>query len=233
MQTYNFEPISGEYINAADARLDPMETEAQGQSVYLLPANATFEAPPITGENETAVWMDGAWQISTDYRGQVYYDTATGERRVITKVGIEPDPSWTDQSPGENETWNANTGQWEPDLSAHITLKIAEIDRAFSEAIAEPVIIEVGGVIYRMDGREDSARRMDEGVELASRAGEPTIDVIDYDNVPHVGVSLVDGREIATRQGLAYRANYYKRAQLRYLVMQAASIEALSAISWA
>ena len=175
------------------------------------------------------------------YDGAQILDAEGFDRFFIDSMGqkhiVRHDPAWPelicqlgDALISDGETWRvANAGD---DLVDAQNAKIAEINAVFDATVREPVLIDVNGTTYRMDGQENSARRMDEGVELAERAGETSIDIIDYDNVPHVGISLADGKEIATQQGLAYRANYYKRAQLRYLVMQAGGIEALDAITW-
>ena len=47
MEIYMFDGETKEYIGAEDALLDPLETKKQGKPVYLLPANAVFDRPPI------------------------------------------------------------------------------------------------------------------------------------------------------------------------------------------
>ena len=60
MDYYNFIQMTSdgpnEYNGSSEARLDPLETEEQGEDVYLLPANATFIEPPQAGENEIQVF---------------------------------------------------------------------------------------------------------------------------------------------------------------------------------
>lgn len=65
---YEYSPKTGEFIAANPATPDPKHP---GQ--YLARVNATFTAPPATGEHEIAVWKDGQWDITPDWRGTTYY----------------------------------------------------------------------------------------------------------------------------------------------------------------
>lgn len=65
---YEYSPKTGEFIAANPATPDPKHP---GQ--YLSRLNATFDAPPETGEHEIAVWKDGQWKVTPDWRGTTYY----------------------------------------------------------------------------------------------------------------------------------------------------------------
>lgn len=62
MLVYNYHYLTHEYTGSSEADLDEMETEAQGEPVYLLPANATFT--PVPGEPAPGnhwVFVNDAW----------------------------------------------------------------------------------------------------------------------------------------------------------------------------
>lgn len=65
---YEYSPKTGEYIATNTATPNPRHP---GQ--YLSRLNATFDAPPETGEHEIAVWKDGQWKVTPDWRGTTYY----------------------------------------------------------------------------------------------------------------------------------------------------------------
>lgn len=69
MEIYMFDGETKEYIGAEDALLDPLETKKQGKPVYLLPANAVFDRPPIA-EGGKAVIFDDGWKQVVDNRGK-------------------------------------------------------------------------------------------------------------------------------------------------------------------
>ncbi|MCM1224018.1 MAG: phage tail assembly chaperone [Lachnospiraceae bacterium] len=65
---YEYSPQTGEFIAANPATPDPKHP---GQ--YLARMNTTFTAPPATGEHEAAVWKNGQWETTPDWRGTTYY----------------------------------------------------------------------------------------------------------------------------------------------------------------
>lgn len=72
MNVYKYND-NGEYIGTEEALLDPLETEQQGENIYLLPANATFTAPTEPQEGYVNVWNGEAWQEVEDNRGVKYW----------------------------------------------------------------------------------------------------------------------------------------------------------------
>lgn len=62
MKVYHYDQ-SGVYAGSSDARTDPLETKNQKQTVYLLPARATFLEPPIPTEGTRRVFANGKWEI--------------------------------------------------------------------------------------------------------------------------------------------------------------------------
>lgn len=68
MQTYKYHPETKEYLYAEQAFLDPLETKTQGKNVYLLPADATFTAPPDSKLGYAACWNGKKWVYKEDHR---------------------------------------------------------------------------------------------------------------------------------------------------------------------
>ena len=73
MDVYKYKADTKEYIGTEAAQLDPLETKLQGKNIYLLPANATFTAPPAAKEGFAMVWGGEAWQEVEDHRGTEYW----------------------------------------------------------------------------------------------------------------------------------------------------------------
>jgi len=46
MKIYNFDNMTKKLIGSKDTVIDPLEKIKNNQEIYLLPANATFKAPP-------------------------------------------------------------------------------------------------------------------------------------------------------------------------------------------
>lgn len=53
----------GLFFGVSVARLDPLETKKQKKPVHLLPANATFTAPPEIPEGKLARWTGVVWLL--------------------------------------------------------------------------------------------------------------------------------------------------------------------------
>lgn len=94
MQYYSYSEDTKEYTGYDNAQLDPLETEIQGQDVYLLPANATFIAPPEHKDGFAIVLNGADWEYFEDNRGKKYWlqgDTWQSEPREMKELGTMPE----------------------------------------------------------------------------------------------------------------------------------------------
>lgn len=105
---YNFDPVTGEFTSSALADASPLEP---GQ--FLVPANATLEAPPLAGPNQVAVFSGGAWSLLPDLRNAALYSTETGERIAVTAIGDVPANATTKARPNAGHQWNAEAQTWQ------------------------------------------------------------------------------------------------------------------------
>lgn len=90
MEIHNYNSETGEYLSTRTARQNPRPTSPHDE--FLLPANATFKTPNITGGNEANVFnveLD-EWEIKPDYRGLTYY-LIEDNSEVTFDLGEEPD----------------------------------------------------------------------------------------------------------------------------------------------
>ena len=72
MQVYKYDEQTKEYIGAEQALINPLESELQGKTIYLLPANATFEKPNLQ-DGFASVWNGTQWENIEDNRGKEYW----------------------------------------------------------------------------------------------------------------------------------------------------------------
>lgn len=64
MQAYSYNGENGEYIGKTNCQIDPVRSEREGRAIYLLPANATWEAPPpFDLETQRVVWGKNVWTV--------------------------------------------------------------------------------------------------------------------------------------------------------------------------
>lgn len=58
MKVYHYDPQTLEYIGESEAPLDPLETDLQGEDVFLIPSYATTE-PPTLEEGKLTKYING------------------------------------------------------------------------------------------------------------------------------------------------------------------------------
>jgi len=92
MNIYHYHPVTCEYINTGNVKLDPIGKKP------LIPANATLTQPPEVNINQVPLFVNGNWIVATDYRGYVGYDVV-GAMHEITEIATEPDSTWTTTPP--------------------------------------------------------------------------------------------------------------------------------------
>lgn len=94
MNVYKYSEETKEYVGTETAQLDPLETKKAGKNIYLLPANATFTAPPATKEGFAMVWNGESWQEAEDNRGTEYWlpgDVYGTPAREMIELGALPE----------------------------------------------------------------------------------------------------------------------------------------------
>ena len=63
MHAYSYDN-DGKYIGTCECQIDPIATQRTWNNVYLLPASATWTAPPeYDPETEIPVWDGSAWTV--------------------------------------------------------------------------------------------------------------------------------------------------------------------------
>lgn len=127
MKIYNYDPKTGEYLSAKDARPDPM-TEGR----FLIPAFATDIEPLEPKEGYAIVFAQGTWNYVEDHRGQTIYKTENKETAVVTGIGPIPE-EFTAIEPVQHSKWDG--AKWVADLDAlkeaeaiEIKARLAEMD---------------------------------------------------------------------------------------------------------
>lgn len=190
MNVYEYDEKTKEYIGTEEALLDPLETEQQGENVYLLPANATFTEPPEAQESFACVWNGTAWEQVEDNRGVEYWlpeDKFGAPAREMKELGALPE--------------GATTTPPEQSLEELKTAKIASMKAERDTKEVEP--IEYNGHLYDYD---DKARdRINAAIIALDMAGaEATLQWTTADNT-NATVTAQDLRNIIA--AVAMRSN--------------------------
>lgn len=92
MQVYKYDEQTKEYIGTEQALINPLESELQGKTIYLLPANATFEKPNLQ-DGFASVFNGTQWENVEDNRGKEYWldtDTFGTPAKTMKELGAFP-----------------------------------------------------------------------------------------------------------------------------------------------
>ena len=121
MKIYNYNRDTKEFVNQTDASPNPLTS-----GEWLIPANATTDAPPSVGVGKVAVWDNDSWIVKDDNRGTTVYDTTTAtgydeeiyasESLVVDYIGPIKDTHATSERPSKFHKWNET--EWVEDLDA-------------------------------------------------------------------------------------------------------------------
>lgn len=92
MLVYKFDE-KGLFVGVDETELDPLESELQGKEIYLLPPNATFDAPEQKA-GFAPVWDGEKWEQVEDNRGVEYWlegDEYGTPARTMSELGPLPE----------------------------------------------------------------------------------------------------------------------------------------------
>lgn len=87
MKIYIYDTQTNEYLYEAEAQIDPLAS-SKGETIYLMPPNATQTAPLEQKAGFVNVFNNGKWEQIRDERGKIYYDN-DNNAIAITKLGQE------------------------------------------------------------------------------------------------------------------------------------------------
>lgn len=91
MHGYNYNPVTGEYIDRVALCESPLEP-----GVFLVPAYCTTTALPEVPAGHAACWNGSAWALVEDHRGEVGY--VNGEAFEVVDLGAYPE-GWSTEPP--------------------------------------------------------------------------------------------------------------------------------------
>ena len=140
-----------------DCQTDPVASKKSGETVYLLPGNSTFEAPPEKEDGYVIIFENGHWVKKHDYKGKTYYVTADGyygEPKEMKEYGDLPEGCSFDRPPMTTEE------------QAQADFNLAKATRSTK---VDALTVTVDGMVF--DADETSQNRMSRVVAGAQALG--------------------------------------------------------------
>ncbi|WHM95548.1 tail fiber assembly protein [Citrobacter freundii] len=129
---FNFDGETREYLSSS------VEHLAVGVGI---PALSCTDAPGKIKDGFTVCrTADGkAWEYVVDHRGEVVYNTKTGEKISITVPGDYPEDTTTQAPATPYDKWNGS--EWETDTNAQRAADVAEAEQQKNALLAEAMAI--------------------------------------------------------------------------------------------
>ena len=99
MKIYIYDTQTNEYLYEAEAQIDPIAS-SKGETIYLMPPNATQTAPLEPKAGYANIFNNGKWEQVKDERGKTYYDN---DNNVVTitelgqEIGLNKEPKIDEQ----------------------------------------------------------------------------------------------------------------------------------------
>lgn len=213
MQVFKYDEKTKEYIGTEQALINPLESELQGKTIYLLPANATFEKPNLQ-EGFASVWND-KWENIEDNRGKEYWldtDTFGTPAHTMKELGAFP----------ANAVFTAPAKTLEQ-------LKQDKINEFKSIRDTEEVKpIEYNGNLFDFD--EKARDRINSALIALSITGQ-SIEWTTADNT-NVAVTADDLRGVVANVAVRSNQLHAKYRELKELIEGCTTKEELENISW-
>lgn len=214
MQVYKYDEKTKEYIGTEQALINPLESELQGKTIYLLPANATFEKPNLQ-DGFASVFNGTQWENIEDNRGKEYWlptDKYGAPAREMKALGPLPE--------------GAILTAPEKTLAELKADKVQALKRERDALEVEP--IEYEGNLFDYD---DKARdRINAAIIALDITGQST-EWTTADNT-NVAVTAQDLRNIIAAVALRSNILHVKYRELKEQVLACTTAEEVAEIVW-
>ncbi|EAQ4669849.1 tail fiber assembly protein [Salmonella enterica] len=121
IKIFNLRSDTNEFIGAGDAYIPPHTG---------LPANCTDIAPPDIPASQIAVFdaETQTWSLHEDHRGEMVYDTTTGNQVYISAPGPLPENVTSVSPRGEYQKWDDKAKVWVKDEAAEKAAQLREAE---------------------------------------------------------------------------------------------------------
>ena len=148
MKIYCYNAKTKEFLRDREAQKDPLESRKRKKSVFMFPSNATSIKPPAIKENEVACFINNAWQILPDFRGDIYYYKETKEKIIFIQIGEKPDNKLTLEIPeNDQQSWDEFSNSWVNDPEKEKEVKNDKILKEINSLDLSSIIIVIVNIL--------------------------------------------------------------------------------------
>ncbi|MEM5451887.1 tail fiber assembly protein [Paraburkholderia guartelaensis] len=133
MLIHNYDSQTGQYLSSHLAASDPLNLGR-----WLVPAFSTTDELPARGPLEWPFYLNGAWKLLPDWRGQILYRQDNGEPAEILVAGTTPAEAGLTDTPRPSAEYTWTDGAWALDpavVAANVrSAAMAEFEKRMARA---------------------------------------------------------------------------------------------------
>ncbi|EGP0583090.1 tail fiber assembly protein [Salmonella enterica] len=157
IKIFNLRSDTNEFIGAGDAYIPPHTG---------LPANCTNIAPPDIPASHIAIFdaETQTWSLHEDHRGEMVYDTTTGNQVYISAPGPLPENVTSVSPGGEYQKWDGKAKVWVKDEAAEKAAQLRQAEETKSRLLqmASEKIAPLQDAVDLGIATDDEKARLDE-----------------------------------------------------------------------
>ncbi len=157
IKIFNLRSDTNEFIGAGDAYIPPHTG---------LPANCTDIAPPDIPASHIAIFdaETQTWSLHEDHRGEMVYDTTTGNQVYISAPGPLPENVTSVSPGGEYQKWDGKAKVWVKDEAAEKAAQLRQAEETKSRLLqmASEKIAPLQDAVDLGIATDDEKARLDE-----------------------------------------------------------------------
>lgn len=158
-----YDKETGKLMRSQEPKVDVLETQAQGITVYVKYPNSTELPLPSYGEHEHPFFVDGAWVVKQQYKGEEVYNTETKSFEHCYEEELKENQVFIDDKEGienfkkdpmkyiVNDDFEIVENPQYDLLMAiqEIEGKLSEADSKYQEFLQTPQVFVVTGKLYK------------------------------------------------------------------------------------
>lgn len=168
-QIHIYDKETGKWMRTQEPKVDPLETQAQGITVYVKYPNSTELPLPAYGEHELPFFIDGAWVVKGQYKGEEVYNTETKSFEHCYDDELKENQVFIDDKEGIEKFKNEHmkyivnenfeiveNPQYELLMAIQeVESKLSEADSKYQEFLQTPQVFPGTGKLYKPSWCDD------------------------------------------------------------------------------
>lgn len=129
MKAYQYDSETKKYIGEIERQIDPLESQAQGKEIWLMPADSTDIVPPEAKDGYDIVFNGAGWEykeIEKEPEPEPYEPTIEEQNEIIRQTRASLYSSLIDPLHAERQR-KVVLGAWTEEMEAEYVAKVKQL----------------------------------------------------------------------------------------------------------